>query len=97
MTEKDVLKKRGFEGLNKNMLTSSWRGQLCQRFYSISLTLNKNLEKTPLTKHYRFTGGLIIFHKQAAERFWRQIQYEGKTGFSSDRAKTVKPALYGLD
>lgn len=73
------------------MLTSSWCGQLCQRFYSISLTLNKNLERIPLIQHYRSTGGLIIFHGGAAEILRRQIQNEGKTDFSSDRASAVKP------
>lgn len=88
---------RALKAFNKNMLTSSWCGQLSQRFYSISLTHNENLEKTPLTQHYHSTGGLIIFHEEAAERFWRQIQYVGKTGFSSVRANAVKPALLYID
>lgn len=75
------------------MLASCWCGQLCQRFYSISLTLNKSQERIPLIQHYRSTGGLIIFHRETAQWLPRQIQHEGKAGFSFDRVNAVKPEI----
>lgn len=75
------------------MLASCCRGQLCQRFYSISLRRNGSQGRIPLIQHYLSTGGLIIFHREATQRLRRQIQYEGKAGFSFDRVNAVKPEM----
>ena len=68
MANKDVPQMGVYKGRNKNGHTSHWHEYLCQRFYLISLTLNKRQESIPLIQHYLSAGSLIIFHRRAAER-----------------------------